>query len=177
MEYTLKNGKTVLIRPICPDDAEGMVALLTASDYETPFLSRNPGELNLTVEKERSLIESFLENKDAAKFCALCDGKLVGHCSIDLIRFRQRFRHRAELGFLLLKDFWGLGIGSRMMEECISWAKEHDVLQLELDVVTQNERAMALYRKYGFEICGTLPRDLRYPDGTFADEYRMIKIL
>ena len=159
MDYTLKNGKTLTVRQLIPDDAQEMLDLLKTADTE------------------RSFIENGLQDTDSAKYAAFYEGKLVGHCSIGLVRSRQRFRHRSEVAFLLYKDFWGLGIGSCMMEECIRWAQEHGVLQIELDVVVQNERAITLYRKYGFEICGTLPRALRYPDGTFADEYRMIKML
>ena len=64
-----------------------------------------------------------------------------------------------------------------MMEECIHWCHEHGVTQVELDVVKNNERAVNMYRNFGFEIIGTKERALKYPDGTYADEYLMLKML
>ena len=70
-----------------------------------------------------------------------------------------------------------MGIGGKLMLECLNWCKEHHILQVELDVVTTNERAISMYRGFGFEVVGTLPRALRYLDGSFADEYFMVKML
>lgn len=60
-----------------------------------------------------------------------------------------------------------------MMQECIKWAKEHNVEQLELDVVTENQRAVKMYKNFGFKTVGTMYRSLKYDDGTYADEYLM----
>ncbi len=43
-----------------------------------------------------------------------------------------------------------------------------------LEVVTENRRAISLYQKMGFRICGTLPDNMKYKDGTYADVYWMI---
>ena len=177
MDYMLKNGRNVIVRPPHVGDAEALVQLFTLADAETPFLARNPGEFQTTVEKERDVIADVLKNADSAWFVAEYEGKVVGQCSVGLIRSRQRFRHRAELAFVLLKEYWNLGIGGRMMLECLRWCREHDVLQAELGVVQGNDRALTMYQSFGFKTIGTLPRALRYPDGSFADEYLMVKFL
>ena len=51
------------------------------------------------------------------------------------------------------------------------------VEQLELEVVTENRRAISLYQKMGFRICGTLPDNMKYKDGTYADVYWMMRKL
>lgn len=60
------------------------------------------------------------------------------------------------------------------MQECIKWCKERNVTQLELDVVKENDRAIKMYQGFGFEITGTIPKALRYEDGAYADEYKMV---
>ena len=177
MIYQLKNGKSVNVRPLQISDAEAMVHLLQTADSETPFLARNPGEFNTSVEQERDIIKNSLTHQDAAWFVAEYEQRVVGQCSVGLVRSRQRFRHRAEVAFVLLKDYWNLGIGGKMMKSCLAWCRDHNVLQAELMVVTQNEHALSMYKSFGFEICGTVPHALRYPDGSFADEYLMIKQL
>ena len=177
MNYLLKNGKTAVIRPPRIEDAESLIRLFTTAETETSFLGRNPGEFQYTIEEERSIIENVLKSVDSTWFVAEYEGRIVGQCSIGLVRRNQRFRHRADMAIVLLQSHWNLGIGGRMMTECLNWCREHGVLQVELDVVSGNERAMNMYRSFGFEITGTNPRALRYPNGSFSDEYTMVKFL
>lgn len=58
----------------------------------------------------------------------------------------------------MLKEYWGLGIGRAMMEACIKCAKEAGYTQLELSVVAENARAVALYQNVGFTEYGRNPR-------------------
>ncbi|MCH5265830.1 MAG: GNAT family N-acetyltransferase [Lachnospiraceae bacterium] len=177
MKYSLKNGKTVIIREPQVKDAEGIISVMTKVDTETLFLARNPGEFCTTVEKEKRIIDSVLNNPNCTWFIAEYTGRIVGQCSVGLVRGYQRYRHRAEVAFVILKDFCNIGIGGKMMLECLKWCTDNNVSQVELDVVTTNERALAMYKSFGFEVVGTLPNALRYPDGTYADEYKMVKIL
>lgn len=178
MEYQLKNGETVTIRPPEPEDAQGMVELFRAADRESPFLIRNPGEFSFTVEQEAALIRSVGEDPSRQWYAAFYQGRLVGQSSAGLVNGqRQRCRHRAQVGFVVLKDFWGWGIGGRLMENCLAWCREQGCEQAELDVVANNERALGMYKSFGFAVTGTRPRALKYLDGTYADEYSMIKYL
>lgn len=54
---------------------------------------------------------------------------------------------------------------------------DNKITQVELDVVKTNERALKMYKSFGFEIVGTIPNALRYSDGSCVDEYNMIKFL
>ena len=51
------------------------------------------------------------------------------------------------------------------------------VTLIELDVVKNNERALKMYKGFGFEIIGIRENALCYQDGTYADEYLMVKKL
>ena len=64
-----------------------------------------------------------------------------------------------------------------MIEKLFSIAREKKIEQIELEVVADNERAISLYKKMGFEICGTMPRNMKYKDGTYADAFWMMKRL
>jgi ribosomal protein S18 acetylase RimI-like enzyme len=63
-----------------------------------------------------------------------------------------------------------------MMQNCINWCKENGVEQLELEVVTQNNRGVFLYERLGFKTYVTKKHALKYSDGTYADEYCMVLI-
>ena len=177
MLYTLKNGKSVTIRKPTTKDAQDIVSIISTVDTETLLLARNPGEFCTTAEREEAVIEGVLADTDSTWFVAEYEGRLVGQCSVGLVRRYQRYRHRAEVAFVILKDYQDLGIGGKMMEECIKWCREKEVTQIELDVVTANQKALSMYLGFGFEVTGTLPNALRYMDGTYADEYKMVKRL
>ena len=123
------------------------------------------------------MIQNILQDSDVEWYVAELVGKIVGQCSVGLVRRSSRYRHRAEVAFVILKDYCNLGIGGKMMEECIKWCKNMRVTQIELDVVKENERALIMYKEFGFEIKGTIAKALHYPDDTYTDEYFMIKNL
>ena len=177
MLYLLKNGENVLLRPPRVEDAERLVEVMSQADGESPFLAREPGEFDYTAESEAKVVQEVLSNPDEAWFLPEYRGRVVGQCSARLVGRRSRFRHRAMVGFVLLKECWGLGIGGKMMEECLAWCREKGALQAELEVVEGNERALAMYRGFGFEATGRVPRGIRYADGSFADLIKMVKTL
>jgi ribosomal protein S18 acetylase RimI-like enzyme len=65
------------------------------------------------------------------------------------------------MGISVDKDYWGLGIGRALTKACIECAKIARYSQLELDVVAQNERAIALYESEGFAQYGRNPKGFR----------------
>lgn len=173
MEYILKNGTVVNLRKPTEEDAEQMVSLIKTADSETVFLARNPGEFHTTVEEERNIIK----NTTRVWFVVEVGGKIVGQCSVGRINSLERYRHRASVAFVILKEYCDLGIGGKMMQECLGWCKENDITQVELDMVASNERAIRMYKNFGFEIIGIMPNSLKYLDGSYADEYLMVKKL
>ena len=174
MEYKLKNGKSVIIRKPTLDDATAIINIISAADAETKFLARNPGEFNVTEEQEKEFIRNILEDNDQDWFVAEYDRKIVGQCSVGLIRRTERCRHRAEVTFVILKDYCGIGIGGKLMQQCINWCKDKNVTQAELNVVADNKPAITMYESFGFKVTGTIPKAMRYMDGTFADELFMV---
>lgn len=63
------------------------------------------------------------------------------------------------------------------MERGIDFAKKAGFEQLELGVFADNDRALCLYKKMGFEEIGRIPRAFRLPDGSYIDEITMVKML
>ena len=85
-------------------------------------------------------------------------------------------RHRATVAIALLKEYWNLGIGTRMFEELIRIAEANkNITQMELDFIEGNTRARALYEKMGFRITGVKPNGIRLKDGTMLNEYMMVR--
>ena len=63
-----------------------------------------------------------------------------------------------------------------LLTELERWARNHHIHRLELTVVADNQRALALYRKMGFEQEGVKRHSLQI-NGKYVDEYYMAKLL
>ena len=102
---------------------------------------------------------------------------MAGSCQISFCT-RKKDRHRVSVAIALLQEFWNLGIGTRMFEEMFQVARARgDVRQIELDFIEGNKRARGLYEKMGFRITGIKPDAIRMRDGSFVNEYMMVKRL
>lgn len=176
-EYTLKDGQKLVIRTPDEGDTQGLIDLIAAVDCESKFLAREPGEFNFTPEQEREFIRNSVNSEDSIFLVAETNGRIVGNCSVGIVMSNKRYLHRAEMGIVVIRDHWSMGIGKNLMQECINWCKKRGIEQLELEVVTQNDRAISMYQKFGFEIYGTKKHALKYADGTYADEYFMCLFL
>ena len=97
----------------------------------------------------------------------------MGSCSISTSH-RIKLRHRAGIGISVLRDFWGQGIGTALLETVIEAARRNpNLLQIELEFIEGNHRARRLYEKMGFRIVGLHPNAIQLKDGTLLHEYLM----
>ncbi len=173
----MKDGRSATFRAPDPArDAGAMLDYLKATAAETEFLSRTPAECDIPEENEKAFLESTLRMKNAVMIVCEVDGTLAGNCEI-VFETRVKKKHRATVMIDVLQKFWGLGIGTAMFREMIDLARAHGTEQLELSVVEGNERAIALYRKMGFETVGTLPDAFRLSGSVSAGEIWMRKVL
>ena len=182
MEYTsketlLKNGKTCLLRLAEESDAEMLLEYLKVTSAQTPYMIREPEEVRTSVEEEVEFIQRNRENPRALHLLAFVDGVFAGSCSFAPTSERVRMRHRCTVGISLYRAFWGIGVGTALMGEILSAAKAVGFEQAELEVVSTNMPAIALYKKMGFETNGTVPHAMKYKDGAYADLLFMVKYL
>ena len=177
-DFTLKDGRKAKLRSPRYEDIPGVLDYLYISAGETDFILRYPEECGkYTPENEKVFFDRMNSSPTDATLVCEVDGRIAGNCQITF-NSRIKTRHRASVAIALISEFWGLGIGTRMFEELIKIAERNeDVLQLELEFVEGNSRARALYEKMGFRITGVHPDAIRLKDGTFRNEYSMIKKL
>ena len=176
-EILLKNGKTCLLRLAEESDAEMLLEYLKVTCAQTPYTAREPEEVRTSVEEEVEFIRKQRENPRALHLLAFVDGVFAGSCSFAPNSDWIRYRHRCHVGISLYREFWGMGVGTALMGEILTGAKAAGFEQAELDVVSTNVPAVALYKKMGFETTGTIPHAFKYQDGTYADFLFMVKRL
>ena len=176
VRFELKDGREAILRSPKEEDAESTLEFLITAAGETNYLLRCPEEWEkFTPEGEKNLFEQKNASPNDAMIMCIVDGKVVGDCDISF-KSGIKTKHRASIGIALISDFGNQGIGTKMFEEMIRLADDRDgVTQIELEFVEGNARARHLYEKMGFRITGVHPNAIRLKDGTFLNEYMMIK--
>ena len=164
-----------LIREASADDAEEMLHYNNIVGGETDFLSFGADTFNISPEKEARFLERFKNSKKDLMLVALDGDKIVANASVEGDR-RARYSHRSELSITVLKEYWGKGIGSALMERMISFSRDAGYKSIFLDVRADNERAIALYSKFGFLEIG-LYKDYFNIEGKFFDAKLMVLYL
>ena len=174
---TLKDGRTAILKSPCVSDAEKMLGYIKKACGQTNFLLRYPEEFTLTTEQEEAWIHGLHSASDALAIACYVDGEVVGNCDIHFMT-GLKTKHRAAVHIAILKDYWSQGIGSAMFEELIAAAKENpDTEIVELEFLEGNDRARALYEKFGFRVVGERPNAFRLKDSTMLKELFMQKKL
>jgi putative acetyltransferase len=86
---------------------------------------------------------------------------------------RLRRRHTSMLGISVLPEAQRRGVGRALMQALCDYADRWaQVLRLELQVYADNARAIALYRRFGFEIEGRHPA-YALRDGEYVESLSM----
>lgn len=156
----------VTIRRATTDDAEAFCAVFAhpramAGTLQLPYPS---------PELWRKRIADL--SADDFLLVAEADREVVGNAGLHATG-RGRRRHVANIGMSVRDDWQGRGVGTALLAALIdiadNWLNYH---RLRLEVYTDNAAAIALYRKFGFEVEGTL-RDDAFRDGRYVDSYTM----
>ena len=105
------------------------------------------------------------------------DGKVAGTAGIEAVGKKYKVKHRAEFGISVLREYWGLGLGKALTQACIQCARDAGYVQLELNVVAGNDRAISMYRDMGFEEFGRNPRGFNSRESGFQElVYMLLKL-
>jgi len=174
--FQLKDGRNAVIRCAKSSDAKGLVDYIKTAVTETDFLMTSPSESDkFSVDKEVKWIEDMNQSLHELMLVCVVEDKVVGNCQVSFGSALKN-HHRGTIGIGLLKEYWNLGIGTKMFETMIRAAEMRgNVLQLELDFIEGNTRARALYEKMGFRITGVKPDAIQLEDGKLYNEYMMVR--
>ncbi len=174
MTFQLKDGRTCTIRECVEADAERVLDVFRTAAGESDFLARLPDEIELTVDEEREYIRERIERRNATLILAEVEDGVAAVAGVEGLK-QRKFAHHGEVGMSVLRAYWRLGIGRRMLEYLVAWAQEQGLRKLFLRVFDHNERAFELYRKAGFVEEGRLIGDVLRTDGSYGDTILMAK--
>jgi L-phenylalanine/L-methionine N-acetyltransferase len=106
---------------------------------------------------------------------ACVDGEVVGELTLWASN-RPRKRHVGGFGMAVRDDRQGLGVGTALLRAALDLADNWiGLTRVELHVYTDNAAAVALYKKFGFEVEGN-HRRYALRDGEYVDSYSMARL-
>lgn len=175
VQFVLKDGRSLVLRPLAPVDYATFAAFLRQIALETTHTLRYVGAPDPhPAETMRSWEERLPLASD------LTVGAFDGERIVGMLRTRQEMpshpwrAHVATFGMMMLKEVWGQGLGVHLLaiqdEHCV----KAGVTRLEGGVRVANERAVALYKKCGFSIESRV-RACAKIDGAYVDEFVIVK--
>ena len=158
---SLRDGRTCVLRNGDAHDGQALFDNFMLTHAQTDWLLSYPDENSMNAAQEAAFLKEKAMSPNEIEIIAEIDGRVVGSAGIERVGHKDKVKHRAEFGISVDKDCWGLGIGRALTRACIECAKTAGYLQLELQAVEANERAVALYRSEGFVEYGRNPRGFR----------------
>ena len=167
----------VLVEEARPDDARDLLTLHYEVLGESRWFITEPQEFSPSLEQRVRQVRDFARSPNSLYLVARSGGRLLGYLTLQGGALR-RMRHTAKLEILVSGRARGTGIGSSLLARGVQWATANpQLVKIGLNVFADNRRALALYRKFGFEEEGRRPREYRMADGTFRDDVLMYRFV
>lgn len=158
------------IRRAEPDDAATVYEMFTSQEVyggtlQLPYPSREQWRKRLA-----EVPEGYYN------LVAVFEDRVIGMLSVQTFPQRARRRHVGAIGISVHADWQGKGVGSALMRAGLDLADNWlNLSRLELEVYTDNEAAIKLYERFGFEKEGTL-RQHAFRNGQYVDSYVMARV-
>jgi L-amino acid N-acyltransferase YncA len=105
-----------------------------------------------SVDKMTEWVNSYIDQPHAHSI-AEDNGAIVGWADIIPLK-RQSLSHVGNLGMGVISGYRGQGLGQRLMSSVLEKAWAIGLERIQLEVFSDNETALRLYRKHGFDTEG-----------------------
>lgn len=138
------------IRPSNATDAESMFTMLSDPESMKYWSDEPISEIEAAIKVLNEDLESDAKgNSMCWAVCLKGQDKMIGKCI--LFQFSQQNR-RAEIGYLLNRDYWRQGLMQQALEAIIDFAFHTlDLHRIEADVDTENTGSLGMLKKLGFK--------------------------
>ena len=160
----------VSVRHAEPEDYEAMHRIMSGPKAAA-------GTLQLPLQSAEAWRKRLAEPPEGLFLLVACvEGEVVGNLGLETHPNRPRIRHAGSLGMAVRDDWQGKGVGTALMGAALDLADNWlNLRRIELSVYVDNSAAVALYKRFGFEIEGT-GRRYAFRDGEYVDAYSMARI-
>src|SRR5262249_11924131 len=152
------NGRMVIVRAIRPDDS----AAISELRHQPQVMRYTPA---MPSERLRDFYAPLGPNDHV--MVGEVDGRVVGYAGLH-VRDGKR-RHSGWFGIAVHDDFAGRGVGRALMQAILDLADRWiGLVRVDLEASVGNERAIAMYRQFGFVEEGR-QKKAYFEEGEYAD--------
>jgi RimJ/RimL family protein N-acetyltransferase len=160
----------VRTRPATADDAENFARVVAAVAEEGRWIATEPP---VDVAARAALVREWVERGDGLVVLEDDDGTVVGCLGLH----RRSVPGVVSLGMCIVAGARGRGGGRALMDAAMAWLADSDMHKVELEVWPDNERAIGLYERYGFEVEGLRRDHYLRRDGSLRSALIMARLL
>ncbi|MGP4108839.1 GNAT family N-acetyltransferase [Virgibacillus sp. L01] len=170
-EFYIRNLHYI-IRSAKENDAKNLSEVRLQIDGETENMDRERGEAYIDESGFKQIIRDDTESVNNLFLVVEVNEKIVGFSRSEGNKLK-RTSHKVEFGVCVLKEYWGHGIGKNLLKESIHWADSNEIMKITLNVLETNDKAITLYKKYGFVVEGIFKNDKVLSDGNYYNTVLM----
>jgi ribosomal protein S18 acetylase RimI-like enzyme len=164
---TMRSGAQVQIRPARESDAASFCEAVKVVAAEKWHLATVDG---FSIEQTRAFLKRVMDDSQP-QVMAVVEDNVVGFCDI-LPNAATGFTHVGRLGMGVRSEWRRQGIGRRMLDACLSLARNAGIEKVELEVFSDNVAALRLYDSFGFSEEGLKARGRK-----FEHRYQDVKLM
>ena len=165
---------SLTIREVAVEDAQGIIDVLNPIIIEARYTVLDQ---TFTVDEEKAFIESFPERGVFSVAVNETTNPLLGFQNVEpFATYTKAFDHVGIIGTYVDANSRGQGVAKQLFDYTFKAAKAKGYEKLFAYVRADNERALAVYLKQGFEIVGTAKKHGKIGDQYF-DEILIEKFL
>ena len=141
---TLRNGASVRVRAIRPDDEPRLMALCRRLSPRTVY--QRFFSFRRLLPEEAHALANVDDRRRMAVVAEVDDGQepeLIG-----VARYGPSDEGTADIGLVVADAWQGLGLGSLLLEEILRAGEQRGIHQFSADVLTDNRRALSLLARH-----------------------------
>lgn len=159
----------LIVRRCEPEDYEAVHRV-----YSSP--NAMAGTIGVPYSSAQEVREELAQVREGSFPLVACVGEeVVGQLTLS-VYMNPRTRHSGHFGIAVRDDWQGRGVGTALAVACLDLADNWlNLSRLDLRVYVDNAPAIALYKKFGFEMEGTHKR-FAYRDGEYVDAHVMARL-
>jgi acyl-CoA synthetase (NDP forming)/GNAT superfamily N-acetyltransferase len=150
-DVLLRDGRTAHLRPIVPEDAEGLVEFYGQVSEQSKYLRFFAPMPNLSDRDVQRFTN--VDYRERVAFVMTVAEKIIAVGRYD-VEDSSAAKPRAEVAFLVQDAHQGRGIGQLLLEHLAQAGRERGVRRFVAEVLPDNRRMIQVFRDQGYQVKG-----------------------
>ena len=146
----LRDGRSLLIRPIRPEDEELHHELFHSLSRQTNYFRFFSFRRHLTHEQAARFTQIDYD-REMAIIALLEENNRVRSIGVNRLSYQPR-RDQHEFAIVVADEFQGLGVGAILMKYLLEIAHDRRIKQIFGVVLAENQKMIDFCRSFGFEV-------------------------